>query len=80
MPTFRLQLGSDSPRDLWRPKVLGTIHWGIQFIDGHHDSGITIARPVGASNAGRQENRLEHPVFYGYSVRKTLFPSRLFCP
>ncbi len=78
MPTFRLQLGSDSPRNLRRSKVPGTIHWGIQLIDGRHNRGITLARPVGASNAGQQKNRSKHPVFHGYSVRKTLFPSRIF--
>lgn len=78
MPTLRFQLGPVHTRVLWRPKVSRSIHWSLQFIDGHHNRRITNARLMGASNADRNEDCFERTVFNGYSVRATLLLPFLF--
>ena len=74
MSPFRLQLEPVHSRNMWRPKVFGSVHRGIQFVDGHNNRGITASRFVGASDADRKKIRFERPVLHGYSVRMTFQP------
>lgn len=73
LPTFRLQLGSIYAWNVRRPEVLGSIHWSLQLVDGHHNRCVTVARFMGASNADGKKVGSERIVLYGNDVRTALF-------
>lgn len=72
MSTFRLQLESVHSRNMWRPEVLGSVHWSVQPVDGHRDRLVTFTRFVGASDADWKEARFERHILHGHSVRVTV--------
>lgn len=76
MSPFRLQLEPVHSRNMWRPKVFGSVHRGFQLVNGHNNRRITASRSVGASDADREKSCFERSILHGYSVRM-IFQSQL---